>query len=233
MNIAVAVKVVPDDQDIAVAADRTLDYSKAHQVVSEYDLNAIEAAALLAEDAGATLYAVSASNAKADDLKVKKSILSRGPAELCMIADDAFAFADARVTARALATLVRGIGEVDLVVCGDGSADMYAGQVDVQLAAELGMPVVEEIEVPLPAVVAVTPECAYPRIAGMREILTAGKKPATVTSAADAGVDVSAAVEIASVTAPEQAARKRQVFDMKNDGDFDAFASAVAAAVRA
>ena len=97
MNIAVAVKVVPDDQDIAVAADRTLDYSKAHQVVSEYDLNAIEAAALLA----------------------------------------------------------------------------------------------------------------------------------------DAGVDVSAAVEIASVTAPEQAARKRQVFDMKNDGDFDAFASAVAAAVRA
>ena len=51
--------------------------------------------------------------------------------------------------------------------------------------------------------------------------------------AADAGVDVSAAVEIASVTAPEQAARKRQVFDMKNDGDFDAFASAVAAAVRA
>ena len=53
MNIAVAVKVVPDDQDIAVAADRTLDYSKAHQVVSEYDLNAIEAAALLAEDAGA------------------------------------------------------------------------------------------------------------------------------------------------------------------------------------
>ena len=126
----------------------------------------------------------------------------------------------------------------------------------MQLAAELGMPVVnavtsikledgvavvertlpdvvEEIEVPLPAVVAVTPECAYPRIAGMREILTAGKKPATVTSAADAGVDVSAAVEIASVTAPEQAARKRQVFDMKNDGDFDAFASAVAAAVRA
>ena len=142
------------------------------------------------------------------------------------------------------------------MVCGDGSADMYAGQVDVQLAAELDLPVinavssikledgavvvertlsdvVEEIEVPLPAVVAVTPECAFPRIAGMREILAAGKKPATVTSAADAGVDTSAAVETASITAPELAERKRQVFDMKNDGDFDAFASAVAAAVRA
>lgn len=256
MNIAVAVKVVPDDQDIVVASDRTLDYSKAHQIVSEYDLNAIEAATLLAEETGATLYAISASNAKADDLKVKKSILSRGPAELRLIADDAFRFADARTTARALAKLVEGIGDVDLIVCGDGSADMYAGQVDVQLAAELGLPVinavtslkledgavvvertlpdvVEEIEVPLPAVVAVTPECAFPRIAGMREILAAGKKPTTVTSAADAGVDTTPAVETASVTAPELAERKRQVFDMKNDGDFDAFAAAVAAAVRA
>ena len=59
------------------------------------------------------------------------------------------------------------------------------------------------------------------------------EQPAPAITYADAGVDVSAAVEIASVTAPEQAARKRQVFDMKNDGDFDAFASAVAAAVRA
>ena len=235
MNIAVAVKVVPDDQDIVVASDRTLDYSKAHQIVSEYDLNAIEAATLLAEATGATLYAISASNAKADDLKVKKSILSRGPAELRLIADDAFQFADARTTARALAKLVEGIGNVDLIVCGDGSADMYAGQVDVQLAAELGLPAINAVtslKLEDGAVVAVTPECAFPRIAGMREILAAGKKPTTVTSAADAGVDTTPAVETASITAPELAERKRQVFDMKNDGDFDAFAAAVAAAVR-
>ena len=187
MNIAVAVKVVPDDQDIAVAADRTLDYSKAHQVVSEYDLNAIEAATLLAEEAGATLYAVSASNAKAAELGMPV------------------------------------INAVTSVKLEDGVAVVERTLPDV----------VEEIEVPLPAVVAVTPECAYPRIAGMREILAAGKKPATVSSAADAGVDVSAAVETVSVTAPEQDARKRQVFDMKNEGDFDAFASAVSAAVRA
>ena len=41
MNIAVAVKVVPDDQDIAVAADRTHDHSNAHRVVRECDHNAI------------------------------------------------------------------------------------------------------------------------------------------------------------------------------------------------
>lgn len=255
MKIAVCVKVVPDDQDITVASDRTLDSSKAHQVVSEYDLNAIEAAAQLAVANAAQLVAISASNARADDLKVKKSILSRGPEELFMIADDALAFADARTTARALMKLLEQAGDCDLVVCGDGSADFYAGQVDVQLAALLDRPVVnavtamridgdklvvertlddlmEEIEVALPAVVAVSPDIALPRIAGMREILAAGKKPATVYDAAAAGITTTPLVETLSVRAPELADRKRQVFDVKTDGDLDAFATAVAAALR-
>ena len=67
MNIAVAVKVVPDDQDIVVGADRAIDASKAHQIVSEYDLNALEAAAQLADATGAKLVAISASNGAADD----------------------------------------------------------------------------------------------------------------------------------------------------------------------
>ena len=251
MNIAVAVKVVPDDQDIVVASDRTLDYSKAHQIVSEYDLNAIEAATLLAEATGATLYAISASNAKADDLKVKKSILSRGPAELRLIADDAFQFADARTTARALAKLVEGIGDVDLIVCGDGSADMYAGQVDVQLAAELGLPVinavtslkledgavvveraledvVETVRVPLPAVVSVSPDIAVPRIPGMKDILAAGKKP---METADACPACDPSVAVVSCCAPEQASRALTVLDAAADGAIAQFAAALKAAL--
>ncbi|MEA5020385.1 MAG: electron transfer flavoprotein [Gordonibacter sp.] len=255
MKIAVCVKVVPDDQDIIVASDRTLDNSKAHQVVSEYDLNAIEAAAQLATANAAQLVAISASNARADDLKVKKSILSRGPEELFMVADDTLALADARTTARVLAKLLEQAGYCDLVVCGDGSADFYAGQVDVQLAALLDRPVVnavtamriegnklvvertlddlvEEIELSLPAVVAVSPDIALPRIAGMREILAAGKKPATVSDAVTAGVDITPLVETLSVRAPELAERKRQLYDLKTDGDLNAFTTAVAAALR-
>ena len=41
MNIVAAFKVVPDDQDIQVASDRSLDYSKAKNTVSAYDLNAL------------------------------------------------------------------------------------------------------------------------------------------------------------------------------------------------
>lgn len=41
MQVVAAIKIVPDDQDIQVAADRSLDFSKARPVVSEYDLNAL------------------------------------------------------------------------------------------------------------------------------------------------------------------------------------------------
>ena len=59
MNIVAAFKVVPDDQDIQVASDGTLDFSKAKGTVSTYDLNALEAAAqLAAANPGSTVTAV-------------------------------------------------------------------------------------------------------------------------------------------------------------------------------
>ena len=72
MKIVVAVKVVADDQDIFVAGDRTLDYSKAHQVISSYDKNAIEAAAQLAAANDGTVTVISAATSKATDAKLKK-----------------------------------------------------------------------------------------------------------------------------------------------------------------
>ena len=145
MNIIVPIKVLADDQDIVVAADRSLDDSKAHRIVSTYDLNAIEAAVQLAsahEDS--KVVCVSVADAKADDSKLKKGILARGVDELVMIADDACADLDAHATAAMLARLVDGLDAADLIVCGDGSADNYAQQVDVQLAAKLGLDTVAE-----------------------------------------------------------------------------------------
>ena len=42
MNIIVAFKVVPDDQDIQVAGDRTLDYSKAKNTCLLYTSDAAD-----------------------------------------------------------------------------------------------------------------------------------------------------------------------------------------------
>lgn len=75
MNIVVCCKVVPDDQDIQVAADGTLDYSKAKLIVSAYDLNAIEAAAqLAAANEGSNVVAVTVGGADIDDSKLKKNV---------------------------------------------------------------------------------------------------------------------------------------------------------------
>ena len=252
MNIVAAFKVVPDDQDIQVSADGTLDYSKAKNTVSAYDLNAIEAAAqLAAANEGSNVVAVTVGGADIDDSKLKKNVLARGVDELYMTADDACKGLDARATAVALAELVSKVGDFDVVLCGDGSADNYAQQVDVQLAAKLGLPVVtaatkitakdgalevertledvvEVVEVPLPAVVSVAPYIALPRIPGMKDILAAGKKPMNVAGADGA---YESSIEVASFLAPKQADRKREILEASADGAIEQFDAALKAAL--
>lgn len=253
MNIFVSAKLVPDDQDIQVASDRSLDFSKAKPVISTYDLNAIEAAAQLASTCeGSTVKVVSVGPAEIDDSKLKKNLLARGTNELVLVADDALQGADARRTAKALAAAISSQGDFDLIICGDGSADEYAQQVDVQLACELGVPVVTSaksieikgdaievkrvledeiqiVQVSLPAVVSVVPDIALPRIPGMKDILQAGKKPMNVgPNTCDLG---EASVEVVSCAAPEPAPRKQDVLDASQDGAIEHFAQALKAAL--
>lgn len=252
MNIVAAFKVVPDDQDIQVSADGTLDYSKAKNTVSAYDLNAIEAAAqLAAANEGSNVVAVTVGGADIDDSKLKKNVLARGVDELYMTADDACKGLDARGTAAALAELVSKVGGFDVVLCGDGSADNYAQQVDVQLADALGLPVVtavsavsvegavatcdrmletqlQTVQVDLPAVISVVPDIALPRIPGMKDILAAGKKPSSVNAASDVEAAV---VDVVETKAPQQAERKMEMLDASVDGDLEKFAAALKAAL--
>ncbi|MEG2934425.1 MAG: putative electron transfer flavoprotein FixA [Gordonibacter sp.] len=252
MKTVVALKIVPDDQDIQMFADGSLDYSKAKSVVSAYDLNAIEAAAqLAATNEGSVVVAVTVGPASIDDSKLKKNVLARGADELFMAADDAYANMDAHATAEALSALIGKVGAYDLILCGDGSADNYSQQVDVQLAAKLGLPVVnaatkitakgavlevertledavEVVEVPLPAIVSVSPDIALPRIPGMKDILAAGKKPMNVV-----GADVAPActLETVSCLAPKQADRKQEILEASADGAIMQFAAALRASL--
>ena len=236
MKIVVSFKVVPDDQDIQVSGDGSLDYAKAHQIVSTYDLNAMEAAAqLAAANEGSEVVGITVGGKKIDDSKTKKNVLARGIDQLYMTADDACADLDAGATAAALAELVAKVGEYDLIICGDGSADNYAQQVDVQLAAKLGVTVVrtledvvETVEVPLPAVVSVAPDVALPRIPGMKDILAAGKKPMNVSAAEGTFAN---SIEVVDCKAPKQADRKLEIIDAADDGAIEKFAAAIKAAL--
>ena len=88
--------------------------------------------------------------------------------------------------------------------------------------------VVEEVEVPLPAVIAVTPDVATPRIPGMKDILAAGKKPMEAVALAEAPA---AALEVVSCKAPVQAERAMEVYDATDDGAVEKFAAALKAAL--
>lgn len=143
MRIVVAVKILPDSKDLRAGNDGALDFSHARNVVSEYDLNAIEAAAqLAASQEGSTVKVLSVGPASIDESKVKKNILSRGVDELYFATNDALEHADARATAQALSLALQDVGGWDVVICGDGSDDFYAKQVDAQLAATLNVPCV-------------------------------------------------------------------------------------------
>lgn len=257
MNIIACFKVVPDEQDITVNANGELSFDKAALTISNYDLNSIEAGTQLVEANGGNLSVLSVGAAKINDSKLKKNVLSRGPESLYLIADDSLASIDTHQTAQALKAGVEKIGEYDLVLCGEGSADLYAGQVGVQLGQLLNVPTinsvskivtvadgtvtvertledeVETLEVALPAVISVTSDINVPRIASMKQILSAGKKPSTVWTAGDAGFSISTnSIEVLETKAPEQVDRKQIVVEGDSDDAIQQFIEKIAVELR-
>jgi Electron transfer flavoprotein, beta subunit len=232
MKVIVCYKVVPEELKIEVNPDRSLSFKNAEWKLSQYDLNAVEAAMQLVEAVGGKVSALSVGDEKVDNSKLKKSILARGPEDLYLVKDNQLQGADANQTAAALAAAVTKIG-FDLVLCGEGSADLYAQQVGIQLGEMLKVPVInavsritpeggklvvertledetEVLEVSLPAVLSVTADINVTRLPGMKEILAAGKKPMIEWDLHKIGIehDRPKVLEI-STLAPEQTDRKK------------------------
>lgn len=237
MNVIACYKIVPDEQDIIVQPDRTLVFDKAEWKIGQYDLHAVEAGGQIVEAVGGKLSALSVGSKQLENSKLKKGILSRGPEELFQVIDESLTEADAYQTASVLAAAVKRIGSYDLVLCGEGSSDLYAQQVGVQLGELLNVPTIngvskitvdgaklivertleEEVEVVavfLPAVVSVTTDINQPRIASMKEILAAGKKPVMQWKLADVGQEGNTkSTQIISTLAPLQVDRKRIILE--------------------
>ena len=238
MKIIICYKCVPDEQDIAVNnADGSLDFSKADAKISQYDLNAIEAACQLKQQAAeAQVTALSVGGKALTNAKGRKDVLSRGPDELIVVIDDQFEQALPQQTASALAAAAQKAG-FDLILCGDGSSDLYAQQVGLLVGEILQLPVinavsaiqrqgntlviertleddVEVIELSVPAVLCVTSDINVPRIPSMKAILGAGKKPVNQWQASDIDWSQSAPLaELVGIRVPPQTERKHIIID--------------------
>ena len=231
VHILVCYKIVPEEQDIVVNADKTLSFERAELKLGQYDLNAVEAGMQLTEAAGGTVSSLTVGGDEVKNSKMQKSILSRGPHSNYAVCSPSLAGADCNTTAKTLALAAGKIGHWDLILCGEGSSDLYSQQVGIQLGELLGVPSVnavssiaadggklvvertlesevETLSVPLPAVLSVTSDINTTRVPSMKEIMGAGKKPSTIWSGDDLAVPEDRAEETISLLAPKQADRK-------------------------
>ncbi|GLX64777.1 protein FixA [Proteus vulgaris] len=242
MNIITCYKSVPDEQDITVnSADSSLDFSRANTKISQYDLNAIEAAnQLKTQLEGIQITAMSVGGKSLTNAKARKDVLSRGADDLVVVVDDQFEASLPYQTAVALAAAATKKG-YDLILCGDGSADLSSQQVSLLVGEILNIPAInginkivslsndsitvereleneiETLTIPLPAVIAVSTDINTPQIPSMKAILGAAKKPVQQWSVADLGLGAITARSEQKVAAPKQKVRQRIIIE--GDGD--------------
>lgn len=245
MKIITCFKLVPEEQDIVVTPEYTLNFDNADAKISQFDLNAIEAASQLATDDD-EIAALTVGGSLLQNSKVRKDVLSRGPHSLYLVQDAQLEHALPLDTAKALAAAIEKIG-FDLLIFGEGSGDLYAQQVGLLVGEILQLPVinavsaiqrqgntlviertleddVEVIELSVPAVLCVTSDINVPRIPSMKAILGAAKKPVQVWSAADIGFNAVDAWSEQQVAAPKQRERQRIVIEGDGEEQIAAFA---------
>lgn len=250
-NIIACYKWVVDEADIKVEGNGALNFERAGRKISEYDRNAIEAAVQIVEAAGGSVAAVSLGGPEVKNSA--KDGLSRGPDRAILALDPRFADADAVTTALGLARAIgTTAGPFDLILCGEGSGDVYGQQVGPRVAELLGIPSitfvnrlnvtatgvvaerkledgVEVVEADFPVLVTVLPDLNKPRIPGLKQVMGAAKKSVQVLDAAALGLteaELGARAEARGVKAPSSNRKQARAESVA------ALAEAIAAALR-
>jgi electron transfer flavoprotein beta subunit len=212
-NVFACFKWVVDEKDIRIEGT-SVDMSRITWKISEYDLNAIEAASQIAQ----TVPEGRASGLILGDASLKPSLkeaLARGLDTVYQIDSNGTPLDDHRVITKALAAAVKRDSDAALVICAEGSQDLFARQTAPRLAALLGWPVVtsviamsvegqtlqatrrledclEVVAVDLPAVVAVLPEINTPEFPKLKAIMAASKKPIQTIPLAELDIEIPA-----------------------------------------
>jgi electron transfer flavoprotein beta subunit len=243
MNIVVLMKQVPDTEgNRKLAADYTVDRGAVDGVINYLDEFAIEVGLLLKEKHGGEVTVLTVGPERATE-SIRKA-LSMGADKAVHVSDEAIHGSDAIATARVLAKALDGI-EWDVAIAGSEATDARGTVVPALLAEVLGVPQLTQarkvdvegstitiervtdtgyakVQGTAPAVVSVVEKINDPRYPTFKGIMAAKKKPVTVRSLADLGLDAGevglanawTAVESAENAPPRQAGQT-----VKDEGD--------------
>lgn len=213
LHTIVCLKVVPKSEEVSVDSEtRTLDRSNARSEINGPDLNALEMALELKQAHGGRVSLLSMGPPLFE--RYLRLGLAMGADAAYLMSDRAFGGADTLATSYALAAGIRGIGEFDLVLCGEESSDGATAQVPPGIAEWLDVPQItyathiqtlprkrlvrgrrelrggfEVLEAPLPCVVSMKVAANEPRFLDFDLWDRAMEAPVTVWSAADLNLD--------------------------------------------
>ena len=150
MKIIVAIKQVPDTQDVKIDPKTgALLREDVPGIINPEDKNAIEEALRIKESRDdVEITALSMGPHQAED--ALREALAMGVDRAILLSDRAFAGADTLATSYVLSIAIKKIKKYDLILCGRQAIDGETGQVGPQLAEALGLPqatFVEEIRI--------------------------------------------------------------------------------------
>jgi electron transfer flavoprotein beta subunit len=252
MEIVVCMKQVVDLQQIRIKRDtREAVTQGLPYIFGEMDKNALEEAIQIKERIGGKVSVLSIGAPKLKD--TVKEALAAGADQAFLFLDPSYETTDASLKANILAKALQKIGQYDLILLGEGSADNYSGQTGPRLAQIIGLPIIsyakkleffdgnikctrdeeqyfEVVETRLPAIVTITSGINQPRIPSLAQILRASKKPITEWKLADVGFTVEQLKEkqvaLTSNLAPIEQ-RKGVIFEGASDENITNFVNAM------
>ncbi len=214
MKIFVCIKHVPDTAAaIKLSGDTTFEDSDCKFVINPYDEYGLEEAVSLVEKNGGEVVLVTVGKAAAE--ATLRGAMAMGASRAILVKTEGY-FIDSSLTCKALKAAIEKDGMPDIIFTGKGSVDTEGFQTQYRLAAALKMPVVNEIskltvsgdkavaeretgggerevlEISLPAVIGATKGLNEPRYPKFPDIMKAKKKPVTMLSISELGIDESA-----------------------------------------
>ena len=241
MKIVVCVKSVPDGRLRIDPETRRLDRSGSAEL-NHFDTYAIEEALRIRESSSGEVVAVSMGPENATE--TLRSALGLGVDRAVLVSDASAVGSDLLATADVLARVIKS-EQPGLVLFGQQTSDGAGALMWAAVAELVKFPVVsqvtslrienetlrlkrqtefadDEIEVPLPAVIALTDAINEPRYASLRGMMTAKRKPLDIVSIGDIGLDPSqvgergAKTEVFSIEDPP---RRTNTVKVEDGGD--------------
>jgi electron transfer flavoprotein beta subunit len=217
MHIVVCMKQVPRDNSVKINADLSINAEGIEQIMNLFDEYAVEEALLWNEKVGGKVTILSLGPAEWKE-QIRRA-LAMGASDSLLLSDPSFGDLDVLGAARVVASAVKKLGDVDLIIAGRNSTDDETGAFAPSLARVLGWPQltyvgkiheideagkrivaerhleeqIETIESSLPAVVTVVKDLNEPRYPSLLRIKRVAKIEIPVWSASELGVTTDSA----------------------------------------